>query len=119
MTMHTAAEKLGDQAHNATDRSEAALRQRASELHKFIDDVEELIGKVSDRGEGDVSNLRRKLESSIGRARSAAKAGMEAATDGTRRAARATNDYVHHNPWTSIGIAAGTGLLAGLLLARR
>ncbi|QBR04450.1 DUF883 family protein [Paraburkholderia pallida] len=36
-----------------------------------------------------------------------------------KRAAHATDDYVHENPWTAIGIAAGVGVLAGLLLGRR
>jgi ElaB/YqjD/DUF883 family membrane-anchored ribosome-binding protein len=34
-------------------------------------------------------------------------------------AMRATEQYVRHNPWQSIGIAAGIGLLVGALLARR
>ena len=35
----------------------------------------------------------------------------------TREAARVTDDYVHENPWKMIGIAAGIGVIAGLLLA--
>ncbi|MCZ7654646.1 MAG: hypothetical protein M5R42_10755 [Rhodocyclaceae bacterium] len=37
----------------------------------------------------------------------------------TRLVARATDDYVHDNPWRSIGIAAGIGLVIGLLIGRR
>ena len=29
----------------------------------------------------------------------------------TRKAARVTDDYVHENPWSVIGIAAGIGLV--------
>ena len=36
-----------------------------------------------------------------------------------RDAARDTDRYVRDNPWQSIGIAAGVGLLLGLLLGRR
>jgi ElaB/YqjD/DUF883 family membrane-anchored ribosome-binding protein len=39
--------------------------------------------------------------------------------DKAREAARATDDYVHENPWRSIGVAAGAGLLVGLLIGRR
>jgi ElaB/YqjD/DUF883 family membrane-anchored ribosome-binding protein len=36
------------------------------------------------------------------------------------RAAMATSDrYVHEQPWQSVGIAAGVGLLVGFLIARR
>ena len=37
----------------------------------------------------------------------------------TKAAARATDEYVHESPWTAIGIAAGAGLLIGLLIGRR
>ena len=36
-----------------------------------------------------------------------------------RAAGRAADDYVHDNPWRSIGIAAGFGLVVGLLIGRR
>ncbi|MFL9859563.1 DUF883 family protein [Paraburkholderia madseniana] len=36
-----------------------------------------------------------------------------------KRAVHATDDYVHENPWASLGIAAGVGVLAGLLLNRK
>ena len=39
--------------------------------------------------------------------------------DKAREAARATDDYVHENPWRSIGVAAGAGLVIGLLIGRR
>ena len=38
---------------------------------------------------------------------------------GARAAARATDVYVHESPWTAIGVAAGVGLLVGLILGRR
>ena len=42
---------------------------------------------------------------------------QEVIADKTREAARVTDDYVHENPWKMIGIAAGIGIIAGLLLA--
>jgi ElaB/YqjD/DUF883 family membrane-anchored ribosome-binding protein len=34
-------------------------------------------------------------------------------------AARATDEYVHDNPWQAIGVAAAVGFLLGLVVARR
>jgi ElaB/YqjD/DUF883 family membrane-anchored ribosome-binding protein len=34
-----------------------------------------------------------------------------------REAALATHEYVQENPWNAVGIAAGIGLLVGLLVA--
>jgi ElaB/YqjD/DUF883 family membrane-anchored ribosome-binding protein len=46
-----------------------------------------------------------------------------ALTDATKRiskrAAVATDEYVHENPWTAIGVAAAVGLLVGVLLGQR
>ena len=33
--------------------------------------------------------------------------------------ARATDEYVHKQPWQAVGIAAGAGLLIGFLFGRR
>jgi len=41
------------------------------------------------------------------------------AVDRAKDAARFTDDYVHDNPWTAIGVAAAIGFFAGLLLNRR
>jgi ElaB/YqjD/DUF883 family membrane-anchored ribosome-binding protein len=119
MTISNAAEQLADVASQAGERSEEALRRRAGELQKFFDDVEDLLRRVADRGDADISLLRRRVESSIERVKSATRAGMDATVESTRRAAKATDDYVHHNPWTSIGISAAAGLLVGVLLAKR
>jgi ElaB/YqjD/DUF883 family membrane-anchored ribosome-binding protein len=42
-----------------------------------------------------------------------------AMADKAKAVARATDDYVHDNPWKAVGIAAGIGLFAGLLIGRR
>jgi ElaB/YqjD/DUF883 family membrane-anchored ribosome-binding protein len=44
---------------------------------------------------------------------------QDAALDKTKEAARATDEYVHDHPWTMVGVAAGVGLVIGLLLRRR
>lgn len=35
-----------------------------------------------------------------------------------KASAKAVDGYVHENPWKSVGIAAGVGVLVGLLLNR-
>ncbi|HYE41151.1 MAG TPA: DUF883 domain-containing protein, partial [Ramlibacter sp.] len=43
----------------------------------------------------------------------------EALVAKTKEAAKATDEYVHENPWKSVGIGAAAGLVIGLLIARR
>jgi ElaB/YqjD/DUF883 family membrane-anchored ribosome-binding protein len=44
---------------------------------------------------------------------------QEAAVAKAKAAGHATDEFVHQNPWKSIGISAGVGLLVGLLVSRR
>ncbi len=40
-------------------------------------------------------------------------------TDTARAAANSGDAFVHEKPWAAIGVAAGVGLLIGLLIGRR
>ncbi len=42
-----------------------------------------------------------------------------ALVDKTKAAARATDDFVHENPWRAVGVAAVVGLLLGAIISRR
>ena len=44
---------------------------------------------------------------------------QEALGQKTRACLRTTDTYVRGNPWQAVGIAAGIGLLIGLLVGRR
>jgi ElaB/YqjD/DUF883 family membrane-anchored ribosome-binding protein len=48
----------------------------------------------------------------------AAQEWMQRANEACRKAARATDDYVHENPWGVIGSVALAGLLLGVILGR-
>lgn len=117
--MSRTAEDLADMAQNGADRAEESLRRRASEMHNFFDDVEELLRKVSNVNDADIAKLRRKVEDSIEHVKGATRYSLEQAMEGTRRVARVTDDYVHENPWTAIGVSAAAGLLAGAIICRR
>jgi ElaB/YqjD/DUF883 family membrane-anchored ribosome-binding protein len=44
---------------------------------------------------------------------------QQATVEKAKAAGHATDVFVHENPWKSIGIAAGVGLVVGLLISRR
>ena len=44
---------------------------------------------------------------------------QSAVAERTRQCMESTDTYVHENPWQAVGIAAGIGLVLGLLIARR
>ena len=66
-----------------------------------------------------MGNARARAEDSIRAAKARiAEAGHEAA-EHAREAARAADDYVRENPWAVVGIAAGVGILIGVLINRK
>jgi len=114
--MASMAENIAGNGHDAGARADEALRRKASQLQKFFDDVEELLERVAGMNEPDVARLRTKVESSIERAKESVRSGAQVAIDNTRKAAVATDQYVHRNPWIAIGATATAGLLLGALL---
>ena len=114
--MATTADDLAD---DVGGEVEGALGRKATQLQKFFDDVEELLRRVSNVGDKEISRLRYRVESSIDHARAATREGARIAMDSTRKAAKATDDYVHENPWKAIGVTAVAGLLIGALLRRK
>jgi ElaB/YqjD/DUF883 family membrane-anchored ribosome-binding protein len=114
--MSTATENIGKNGHDAGVQADEALRRKASQLQKFFDDVEELLERVGGMNEPEISRLRTRVQSSIERARASVRSGAQVAVENTRRAANATDEYVHRNPWVAIGATATIGLMLGALL---
>lgn len=105
-----------------TDYSEATLATKeklAADLKLVIADAEELLQITSAQTGDKVAELRVRMADNLRAARLKLADVDAAVRDKAREAARATDDYVHENPWRSIGVAAGAGLVIGLLIGRR
>ena len=84
-----------------------------------IADAEELLKATASAAGDRVSAARTRMEDSLRTARVKLAEAQEVVVDKAKAAARATDDYVHANPWRSVGIAAGAGLVIGMLISRR
>jgi ElaB/YqjD/DUF883 family membrane-anchored ribosome-binding protein len=94
-------------------------KRLAEDFKAVVNDAEELLRHAArDAGAG-YNEARARLEESLKIARGELEVLEKAMLDRTRRAARATDGYVHDHPWESIGIAAGVGMLLGMLISRR
>ena len=90
-----------------------------SDLQVVIGDAEALLRMTSDEvGEG-ASDLRRRIMDRMNQAKAELAHVQEMAVAKVKEAGHATDEFVHENPWKSIGIAAGVGLVVGLLIGRR
>jgi len=114
--MSTTADHFADAAHEAGVKADAGMRRKGSQLQKFFDDVEELLRKVSNMQDTEISKLRNRVESSIESVKSTVSNSAHTVVENTRKAALATDEYVHRKPWVVIGPTALTGLLLGALL---
>jgi len=84
-----------------------------------LDDAEKLLREAADATGDKAAELRERAMTSLRRTREALYDTQDALMVRGRRAARATDDYVHDNPWQAIGVAGLTGLLVGMLISRR
>jgi ElaB/YqjD/DUF883 family membrane-anchored ribosome-binding protein len=84
----------------------------------LIDDVEELIKAMANQPGALVAELRHRLERNIEEGRRALAEGGKALRDKAARARAATEWYLRQNIWSTVAIAAGIGLLFGLLQRR-
>ncbi len=93
--------------------------QLNSHFKNALADAEALVKATADLGGEGVASVRAKAEESLRILKARASEAQTAVSVRTRAAANATDAYVHDNPWEAIGVAAGVGLLIGVLVARR
>ncbi len=87
---------------------EIAPDKLMDELRAVIADAEELLKVTADQGGAKVAEVRARTEESL----RAARARLE-------DAGRKLDDQVREHPWTAVGIAAGIGLIVGILVGRK
>jgi len=98
---------------------EVTREQLINDFKVVIADAEALLKASADSGGEKVAELRSKASHSINMMKERLGDVEQKVVDRTKAAAKATDVYVHDNPWKSIGVAAGVGLAIGFLLGRR
>ena len=91
----------------------------AQDLKIVIADAEDLLRATASQAGEKVSAAREKIQDSLRHAKVKLAEVEEVLIDKGKQAARATDEYVHDHPWKAVGIAAGIGLIVGLLIGRR
>ncbi|QND83894.1 DUF883 family protein [Chromobacterium vaccinii] len=98
----------------------------AKEKEQLLDDVrqvlastEELINATVDDGSANSKELRKRLAEKLGAAKTKLRDAEQIVVGKAKEAVKVTDDYVHENPWKSVGIAAGVAFLLGMLVSRR
>jgi ElaB/YqjD/DUF883 family membrane-anchored ribosome-binding protein len=89
------------------------------DLKAVVHDTEELMKATAGDASESVSTARARAADSLRQAKARVIEIEQDLAARARAAAQATNEYVHENPWPSIGVAAGAGFVVGLLIGRR
>ncbi len=95
--------------------SEKLLR----DLQTVVDDAEALLQATAAQTGERVDGIRARAQASLKQAKTRLLEAEDEALEQVRAAAATADEYVHENPWQAVGVAAGVGLLLGLLLSRR
>lgn len=103
----------------ARAHQEVTREQLVSDFKVVIADAEALLKASANGGGEKVEELRSKAVESINAMKSKLSDAETRVIEKTKEAAKATDEYVHENPWSSIGVAAGVGLAIGFLLGKR
>jgi ElaB/YqjD/DUF883 family membrane-anchored ribosome-binding protein len=114
--LQNSAEEFGKDIKNGAKNVQGAA---SSEIQNLIADVEDLMAKVANLKDADVTRVRGKVEKALSAAKHSLSTGTETVRRQVRQTAASTDDYVHDSPWQAIGLAALAGVVVGFLITRR
>ena len=98
----------------------ATMREKlVDDFVSVLSEAEDLLKKAGTETGERARDLRAQVEGKLLAAKLRLQELEGEAVDRAKEAAKYTDDYVHDNPWRSIGIAAAIGFVAGLLMNRR
>jgi ElaB/YqjD/DUF883 family membrane-anchored ribosome-binding protein len=103
--------------------SDAMKQKLLADFNAVVTEADQFLQHLTDQGGDKASALRAKVERNLNAAKDRLRDLEDAVLEKTRATARATDEYVHENPWQTVGVAAGLsalfGVAIGLLLYRR
>lgn len=104
---------------DANEMSNSSKEKLVSDMKVVVADAEEILRATAGVAGEKMGDLRERIGERLRDAKLRIADAEAALVDKTKAAARATDDYVNENPWRAVGIAAGIGLLLGVIIGRR
>ncbi len=99
--------------------TELQREKLVADLKNVIVDAEELMKMTASDVGVEAVATRERVRARLMQAKDSLMTLQETVVERAKAAGRQADDYVHDNPWPSIGIAAGVGVLVGIVLGRR
>ena len=99
--------------------SENARSRLVDDFSAVLGEAEDMLKKAATETGDKARDLRSQVEAKLLTAKLRLQEIEGQALDQAKAAAKATDEYVHDNPWQAIGVAAAVGFLIGLVVGRR
>ena len=101
------------------DSTEDARSKMVDEFSAVLTEAEDMLKRAANETGDKAKDLRSQVEAKLLGAKLRLQELQGQAVDRAKETARATDDYVHDNPWQAVGIAAVAGFVVGLMMNRR
>jgi ElaB/YqjD/DUF883 family membrane-anchored ribosome-binding protein len=96
-----------------------AKEKLATDFRAVMADIDALMTATTNKAEGEATALRARIRDRLDSAKERVLDAQHEAIERAKKAAGATDDYVHSHPWQAVGAAAAVGLAVGVLIGRR
>jgi ElaB/YqjD/DUF883 family membrane-anchored ribosome-binding protein len=98
--------------------SDVSKEKLMQDFRLVVKDTEELLRATAGVAGEKVSVARERIQENLESAKARLAAAEDAIVAKSKEAAKATDEYVHENPWTAIGVGAAVGVIVGMLIGR-
>ncbi len=97
---------------------ERSTEKLMGDLRTLISDAEDLLRATTSQAGEKVALARQKIEESLAEGKKALAEAEKVVLARSKEYADIADDYIRENPWSAVGIAAGVGVILGLLMRR-
>lgn len=104
---------------NAINETKHTKGKMADDFKSMVNEADGMIKETAKASSDELNMVRIKFAEKLKSAKASLMDAEQIVMEKTKQAATVTDNYVKGNPWTATGIAAGFGLLIGLLVAKR
>jgi ElaB/YqjD/DUF883 family membrane-anchored ribosome-binding protein len=98
-------------------KNDISVDKLLEDLQAVVADAEDLLKATAHQAGEKVQEARAKAQESLSAARERLGDFQDGAVQRAREYAEEGEEYVRNNPWQAVGIAAGVGLLVGVLIS--
>jgi ElaB/YqjD/DUF883 family membrane-anchored ribosome-binding protein len=98
--------------------SEASKEKLMQDFRLVVADAEDLLRATAGQAGEKVAAARERIQENLATAKARLTEAESAMIGEAKLAAKATDEYVHDNPWKAIGVAASVGVIVGMLIGR-